>query len=163
MSVSINRLIESSSLLLTMTRISKRHLNREILLKLYRLFFEVLSRYQTRNEFFDIFDDILSPTEKIMLTKRVAIIYLLIKGVDYRDICETLKVSMSTVVSYAAVFYKRDSKVVATIRNMLKKEKVLDFLDDVFSGLFIQPGFKLGHWELYWNHKKRQQDRKVLS
>ncbi len=145
-----------------MTRISKKFLSERVLLKLYRLFFEVMTKYQNKDQFFEIFDDILSPTEKIMLTKRVAIIYLLIKGVDYRDICDVLKVSMSTVVTYAAIFYKRDSKVVATIRNMLKKEKALNFLDDIFCGLFIQPGVKIGHWQMYWDHKRRQQERKVL-
>ena len=145
-----------------MTRISKRLLSKNILLQLYRLFFEVTRRYRNSIEFFDILDDVLSPTEKIMLTKRVAIIYLLIKEVSYRDICEVLKVSMSTVVSYATVFKKKESKVVLIIKSMLKNEELVNFLEDIFAGLFIQPGLKIGHWQRYWNHKRRQQDRKIL-
>ena len=97
-----------------------------------------------------------------MLKKRVAIIYLLIKEVSYRDICEVLKVSMSTVVSYATVFKKKESKVVLIIKSMLKNEELVNFLEDIFAGLFIQPGLKIGHWQRYWNHKRRQQDRKIL-
>lgn len=107
-----------------MTRISKRVLKEEVLLKLYRLFFEVISQYNSQENFLNLIDDILSPTEKIMLTKRVAIIYLLIKGVGYRDISEVLKVSTGTVVLYAAKFYKKNSKLVEMLQKMLKKEKI---------------------------------------
>ena len=146
-----------------MTRISKRVLKEEVLLKLYRLFFEVISQYNNQENFLNLIDDILSPTEKIMLTKRVAIIYLLIKGVSYRDISEALKVSTGTVVLYAAKFYKKDSQLVGMIKKMLKKEKFFNFLEDIFAGLTIQPGVKIGDWQRYWDHKRGQQERKVLS
>ena len=90
-----------------MTRISKRILKERVLLKLYSLFFEIMSQYNNKENFLSLIEDILSPTEKIMITKRVAVIYLLIKGVDYRDISEVLKVSTGTVVLYAAKFYKK--------------------------------------------------------
>src|SRR3989344_8235017 len=137
-----------------MTRISKRVLKEEVLLKLYRLFFEVISQYNNQENFLNLIDDILSPTEKIMLTKRVAIIYLLIKGVSYRDISEALKVSTGTVVLYAAKFYKKDSQLVNMIQSMLKKEKFFNFLEDIFAGLTIQPGIKIGDWQRYWDHKR---------
>ncbi|NDK10381.1 hypothetical protein GW846_06430, partial [Candidatus Gracilibacteria bacterium] len=112
-----------------MTRISKKPVNEKLLSKIYKLFYEVFSRYEGQEDFFSIIDDILSPTEKIMLSKRLAMIYLLIKKVDYRDITETLKVSSATVTFYSSMFYKKDSKVVNIISNMLKKEKVLYYLD----------------------------------
>lgn len=121
-----------------------------------------MSQYNNKENFLSLIEDILSPTEKIMITKRVAIIYLLIKGVDYRDISEVLKVSTGTVVLYAAKFYKKDSKLVDMIQTMLKKEKFFNFLEDIFAGLTIQPGVKIGDWQRYWDHKRRQQEREIL-
>ncbi|OGK13937.1 hypothetical protein A3C98_01500 [Candidatus Roizmanbacteria bacterium RIFCSPHIGHO2_02_FULL_37_15] len=160
MNVLINQLI--GTFIINMTRISRRILKENLLLKLHSLFFEIMSQYSSKESFLELIDDILSPTEKIMLTKRVAIIYLLIKGVDYRDIANVLKVSTGTVVLYAAKFYKRDSKIVKMIKTMLKKEKFFNFLEDVFADLSIQPGLKIGDWQRYWNHKRRQQERKIL-
>ena len=59
-----------------------------------------------------------------MLAKRLAIIYLLIKRVDYRDIADTLKVSTATILFYATTFYKRNSRVVNIINKMLKKKRL---------------------------------------
>ena len=43
------------------------------------------------------FDAMLTPTERIMLSKRFAIIYMLAKGYSFSAIQETLRVSPSTV------------------------------------------------------------------
>jgi len=146
-----------------MTRISKKPVNEKLLSKIYKLFYEVFSRYEGQEDFFSIIDDILSPTEKIMLSKRLAMIYLLIKKVDYRDITETLKVSAATVTFYSSMFYKKDSKVVNIISNMLKKEKVLYYLDDFFADIMIHPGIHKGDWQSYWDHKRKQENRKILG
>lgn len=146
-----------------MTRISKKSVDEKLLTKIYKLFYEVFSRYEGQEDFLSIIDDILSPTEKIMLAKRLAIIYLLIKKVDHRDITDTLKVSSATVVFYSAMFYKKNSRVANIINNMLKKEKVLNFLDDFFADIMISPGIYKGHWQSYWDHKRKQEDRKILG
>ncbi|MBI4226527.1 hypothetical protein HY612_05445, partial [Candidatus Roizmanbacteria bacterium] len=87
----------------------------------------------------------------------------LIKGLDYRTIADTLKVSPATVVTYGLLFHKRQTKLVEIIKNMLLKEKALGFLEDLFAELFIQPGLKIGHHQLKWEHKKRKREREVLG
>ena len=146
-----------------MARISKKLIDEKILIKIYRLFYEVFSRYESQEDFLLILEDILSPTEKIMIAKRIGIIYLLIKKVDYRDISAVLKVSSATVVFYATTFYKRNSRVVNLINNMLKKEKALNFLDDLFADLMIHPGVYSGHWQMHWDHKRKQEEQKILG
>lgn len=145
-----------------MPRVSKIPVSDELLSKTYKLFYEVFSRNKGQDDFLLIIDDILSSSEKIMLSKRLAIIYLLIKGVDYRDIMNTLKVSSATVVYYTSTFLKRSSKIRSIIENMLKKEKVLNFLDDFFADIMIHPGVYKGHWQMYWDHKRKQENRKIL-
>jgi len=146
-----------------MARISKKHVSEKLLSKIYKLFYEVFSRYENQEDFLLIMDDILSPTEKIMLAKRLAIIYLLIKKVDYRDIADTLKVSTATILFYATTFYKRNSRIVNIINKMLKNERALNFLDDFFASFMIRPGVYIGHWKLYRNHQRKQEDRKILA
>jgi len=145
-----------------MVRNSKHPLSEEVLLKMYRLFFEIFSRFDNQENFLNLITDIFTPAEKIMVAKRVGIIYLLIKKVDYRDIAEVLKVSTSTITHYAYLFNNKNSKVVEIIKNQLIKENVLNFLDDFFADLFIQPGIKIGHWQSYWDHKRKQETRKIL-
>lgn len=146
-----------------MPRVSKTPVSKELLAKTFRLFYEVFSSNSDQDDFLLMIDDLLSPSEKIMLSKRLAIIYLLIKGVDYRDIMKTLKVSSSTVVFYASTFLKRSSKVRNIIESMLKKEKVLNFLDDFFADIMIHPGIYKGDWQMYWDHKRKQENRKILA
>ena len=145
-----------------MTRISKKYIKEEIISKLYRLFFEIFSRTDGQQSFLLLIDDILSPSEKIMIAKRFGIIYLLIKGVDFRSIADTLKVSTATVLFYS--FTYKDKKVQTTkiIEQMLKKEKVLNFLEDLFADLTIHPGVYIGHHQLKWEHEKRKESRKIL-
>lgn len=145
-----------------MPRVSKRPVSEKLLSKTYRLFYEVFSRNNGQDDFLLIIDDLFSSSEKIMLSKRLAIIYLLIKGVDYRDIMNTLKVSSATVVYYSSTFLKRSSKIRSIIENMLKKEKVLNFLDDFFADIMIHPGIYKDHWQMYWDHKRKQENRKIL-
>ena len=143
-----------------MVRISRYKLKEEILLKIYRLFFEIIAHSNSQVAFLDVINDIFSPTEKIMIAKRIAIVYLLIKKIEQRDIATTLKVSTGTVSKFAILFNNKETKTVKLIEKMLLKEKVLNFLEDTFADLFIQPGIKIGHWDSYWKHERAKQKRK---
>ncbi len=146
-----------------MTRVSKKYINKKIILKLYRLFFEVFSRSDDQQSFLSLIDDILSPTEKVMIAKRLGMIYLLIKGVDYRTIADTLKVSTSTVLFYSVVYKEKKVQTTKLIKQMIEKEKVLNFLEDLFVDLTIHPGIYIGHHQLNWEHEKRKKERKTLA
>lgn len=143
-----------------MPRISKYKINDKVLLKIYQLFFRVISKLDNQELFFTITDEILSPTEKIMLAKRIAIIYLLIKKLDQRDIVTLLKVSKSTVSIYAYLFFKQKSKTVEILTNMINKEKILGFLEDLIHDFLVNPGVYIGHRKLQWMHEKRKYCRK---
>jgi uncharacterized protein YerC len=78
-------------------RISRRRLSKKVLIKIYQLFFKVISRFDDQKGFYEILDDIFYPTEKIMIAKRVAIIYLILKNIPQDRIAEVLKVSTGTV------------------------------------------------------------------
>ena len=62
-----------------------------------------------------------------MLIKRIAVMYLLLKDINYLTICEVLKVSNGTVSKYKLLM--EDSKgIVPVLNKMIKIEKVWLFL-----------------------------------
>ncbi len=65
------------------------------------------------------FDDLLTPTERIMFSKRLAVIYMLTKGYTFGAIQETLRVSPSTVARVWSLIEK--GKYTAVIRRLQKQ------------------------------------------
>lgn len=145
-----------------MVRISKKRLPEEYYLRINQLFFEIVARATTKTDFYSIIDDLLSPTEKIMIGKRIGLIYLLIKGIDQRTIAHTLNLSTCTVAKFSLLFHNKETSITKLINRMIVKEKVLGFLDDLFSEIFTQPGIYKGHYQRQWEHKLRKEKRELL-
>jgi len=146
-----------------MVHLSRFPVDNKKLVKVFNLLFEIINHTNGQNEFFILIKDIISPSEQIMIAKRIAIIYLLMKRVNSGDIAEYLKVSRSTISKFSLLFYEKDTVLITTIKQLLKKENISNFFDDLFSDLFIQPGIKIGHWQQHWEHKKRQINREMLD
>lgn len=146
-----------------MVHLSKKLVNKNKLVKLYRILFEITNVADDEDEYIELIKDIISPSEQIMIAKRIAIIYLLIKGLEQVVIAEYLGVSRSTVAKFCLLFYEKESKLIKVIKSLLGKEKITHFLEDLFADIFIQPGIKIGHWESYWQHKRRQEERKMID
>ena len=108
-----------------MVYISKKKLPNDILEKIFRLFLEVISRSSNSGEFLDLANEIFSPSEKIMMAKRVTIIYLLVKGVEQATIADVLKVSTATVAKFALLNLKQESRLVELMKSIIKKEKAI--------------------------------------
>ena len=144
-------------------RISRRRLSKKVLIKIYQLFFKVISRFDDQKGFYGILDDIFYPTEKIMIAKRVAIIYLILKNIPQDRIAEVLKVSTGTVSRFSILIHKKKTKMINLLRQMIKKEKVINFFEDTLADFFIQPGLQKGYWHLYWEQKRRQRKRETYG
>jgi len=132
-------------------------------MKLYKLLFEITNFAGDEDEFIDLIKEIISPSEQIMIAKRIAIIYLLTKNLEQTAISEYLNVSRATVAKFCLLFYEKESKIINVIKSLLSKEKITHFLEDLFADIFIQPGLKIGHWQMHWQHKKRQEERKMID
>ena len=144
-----------------MARISRIPLKNEILEKVFELFFEVVGKKSNIKEFKTTVFEILSPVERIMIAKRVAIVYLLLKGIDQRNIAKVLKVSTDTVSKFALLMEKSDG-VVPSFQKILTNDKILDFLDKMFDALF-PPGTYGTNWKTAWERRKRISYRKTYG
>jgi len=63
-----------------MVRNSRFLLQKDLLDKLFNLFFEVMGKKSSKEEFMKVVFDLLSPAERIMVAKRVAIILISVKN-----------------------------------------------------------------------------------
>lgn len=141
-----------------MARISKARLTQKVLTKLFDLFFEVVGKKFDKEEFQKIIRDLLSPVERVMIAKRIAIIYLLLKEIDYRVIGDVLKVSSATISRYNLLMEKSDG-LVPSFKNILRNDKILLLIDEFFDALF-PPGTYGKNWKAAWQRKFEIQRKK---
>lgn len=103
-----------------MTHISKKKLSVDQLDKLYSEFLEVIQTSLRKNLGKEILNEVLTPTEKVMITKRFTLVALLIKEVPIMEISRILSMSPATVekIKLKLEFGKLD-----TTRKILKQKK----------------------------------------
>src|SRR3989338_9528747 len=75
--------------------------------------------------------DLLTPTEKIMLAKRLAIAVLLAKDYDYRQINQVLKVSFTTILAVMKQQVIDGRGYRKAVDKILHKENLEEFFADL--------------------------------
>lgn len=80
-----------------MTQVSRYPIPKEVYGRIFEIFVKTISSLGDKKQIADFFVDFLTPTERIMLAKRLAIAFLLMKKYDYKMIARTLRVSSSTI------------------------------------------------------------------
>jgi len=86
-----------------MSQVSKRFLAKDIELKLYQTLWESLAKLKSQNEIQAFLADLLSPVERTMVAKRLAIAVFLEKGYSYNSIKNILKVSATTIAKISLI------------------------------------------------------------
>lgn len=124
-----------------MSQVSRRFLDKRLESYLYGNFIRTIANLKDSKEIDDFIGDLLSPIEKTMLIKRLAIALMLTKGYTYEQIDDTLKVSSPTIknISFALKFGKKNgySKVIKEIINSQMKEEFFDKIEELL--LSISP------------------------
>jgi len=115
-----------------MTMVSKYPLNQQVKERIFEIFLNTLAGLKTQNEVNNFLEQFLSPTEKVMLAKRLSIAVLLVKKYDIRSISKILKVSTKTVAGINIWIKHNKGGLYNTIQNMLEKEVNQKFWDDLF-------------------------------
>src|SRR3989339_311368 len=83
-----------------MAQISKRYIDQTMMSRINELLFDLLLTLSDKKEVNEVLNELLTSTEKIMIAKRVACFYLLIKKVPIREIEDTLKISTCTITYF---------------------------------------------------------------
>jgi uncharacterized protein YerC len=117
-----------------MSQVSTHFMSPKISSKVYEVFIDSIKNSRSKSEVISFLDDLLSPTEKTMLAKRVAIAYLLLEDkYTYREISKILKISLGTIAKVHATFALKGEgyrKIVGNlVTNKTIKNLISEFLD----------------------------------
>lgn len=121
-----------------MSKVSRRILDKELENIIFEVFLKTIVDIKTTTDAKNFIEDILSPTERIMLIKRLAIAVLLTKGETYEYIDHTLKVSRATIMT-VSLWLKHGKggygKVVDKILKAQSKEKLIGNIEEILMKL----------------------------
>ena len=140
-----------------MTQVSRYKLSPDMLDKLFTMFFHTIGKRGNRREFESIVNGLFTKTEKIVITKRIAVIYLLIKQIKSDDICKTIKASKSTVSKYSILLHNKTG-LVLFLEKFIRNEKIGGFFEDLIIELFQPPAG--GSWRAALKAKYEKRIRK---
>jgi len=114
-----------------MAQVSKRFLHKKVEERILDLFWTSLSSLSTKQKVALFLNDLLTQTEKIMLSKRLAIAFMLMKGHGYPTINDRLKVSDPTIWNVKTGLSLRGKGYKMAIEQIMNKEKWEKFWQDL--------------------------------
>jgi uncharacterized protein YerC len=144
-----------------MSQISHLYLDKKVESRVYEVFVECIANASTSESVNRLVADLLSPTERLMLAKRLSIALLLIKKYDQRTISKWLKVSLGTVSKVSLVLQKGNGGYNQIIHTVLRKEELQELIRKVDDALAqILPPLSR-NWKSYrrrrWEEKMNDQ------
>lgn len=107
-----------------MPQVSKRVLDKNIEKKIKENFLEALASLRDKKLAYRFIYDFLTPTERIMLAKRLAMALMIYKGYPHRQISEALKVSTATISSIV-IWMKYEGEGYREILNKLSRKETI--------------------------------------
>lgn len=141
-----------------MPQVSKYPISSDVEQRIYEVFTKTISKLSRPSQINKFFEAFLSPVERIMLAKRLAIALLLLKGYKYLEIRKVLRVSPPTISDVSMNLKYMNPEFRSVIESIIKKEKLEEFwnhIGDIISDK-IPPGGT--NWSL-WRFKKEQEKK----
>lgn len=140
-----------------MTQISRFPLQKEVEKRVYEILMESVAAARSEETVKKLIDDLLSPTERLMIAKRLSIALLLIKKYDQRTISNWLKASLGTVSKVSVILQNGCGGYALVLESILKDEKlrgIAERIDDTLANLFPPANRNWTHWR-----RERWQDK----
>lgn len=122
-----------------MTQVSKYPISKEIADRIFEIFLKSLVKIHDQQQADQFISDLLTPTEKIMLAKRLAIALLLHKNYDYRTIQKLIKVSTATIASVNMVVKYGSKGYLNLVNKIIKEEKLFRMIEDAAAKILSFP------------------------
>lgn len=143
-----------------MPQVSTRPIPLEVENTIYDLLIRAIERLSKKYDIVPFLSDILYPTERVMVAKRLSIAYLLLRGdYDHREIARLLRVSTNTVARVNLVLKTQGKGYRIIIEKFLKEQALKIVLNELIEGLTPLPP-KGANWG-EWNKKRRERKNKL--
>ena len=141
-----------------MAQISKKRISKDVSEKIWNLFLDTFSDLQNTQEVSDFLGDFLTPTEVVMVVKRIAVVIMLARGYQAESIKDILKVSNSVIASSRARMGMMSENTKKKIDKILLKRKIKDFFTKVELVLGVVPPKGRD-----WTDWRKQRRKKEMS
>lgn len=141
-----------------MVRMSKYSVKAVVIDKISELMFEVLGKANNKQKFINSVNEVLSPVERLMVGKRLLIMYLVFIGISYDVICGAVKVSRATVSKFVYIL-DRSVAIKNAFLSIAAKDRVHKTINELMSSVF-EPGLSMGSWKNSSQFKRRIQEQK---
>lgn len=118
-----------------MTKVSRFPLRRDVWERIFGLFVETTAGLKDKRLLASFIDDLYSPTEKIMLAKRLAAAVLLAKGHSYTEVGRVLKISSPTIAKISLKIKYTEGGLKPIVEKILSKQASQIFwkeIEDMF-------------------------------
>jgi len=119
-----------------MPHVSQKQINQKVLQKLYDLLFSsITNKHVTHKQQRLAFSELFTPTEKIMLGKRLLAIHMLSQGISPYKVGKVLQLSHTTTMKLQVRY--EDGKVsnIKKMCNILQKGPFIHYLENLFKPL----------------------------
>ena len=141
-----------------MSQVSKNQLNNKIYEKIFSLFPQYLHKMSVAGKQTILIDTFFTRTEKIVMAKRIAIAFMLVRGYSYRAISAKIKVSTSTVLKIADSIHINGDLVVKELDSIASSDAFTAFLNTIGYNLSKLLPPKGGNWSA-WRGRIEQDKR----
>lgn len=142
-----------------MTQVSRRPLDSNTQKRIYEIFVDVITEVQTSKDVTALLNDFFTPTERVMLPKRLCIAFLLLKGYDHRTIASYLKVSFTTINRVSTTLKVGGEGYTLVLDRLRKREQFETVLKEIEEGVVSMLASIRGPSRL-WQHLEREQRRR---
>lgn len=145
-----------------MTKVSKYLIKAEVEKRMFEVFWKSIADLKSPVEVEEFFNELLFPTERVMLAKRLAISLLLTKKYTYTDIIDILKASPVTIGIVARWLKKEGRAFQKAINRILQQEKQEEFWDNLerFVSELIPPAKGTNWKEVRGQQYQKLRDRR---
>ncbi|MBI2442709.1 MAG: hypothetical protein HYV40_02230 [Candidatus Levybacteria bacterium] len=144
-----------------MSQVSKYPVNKEVEERISQLFQSAITKLHSTKDVEEFLNDFLSPVEKVVLAKRLAIALLLSKGYGYSSIQDILKVTYPTIASVSVTLKyggKGYKKLLSVILQDEKSDAFWGKFEDILTSL--PPGRGDTVYSLQDRFEKKQSRRR---
>ncbi|MEK7188346.1 MAG: Trp family transcriptional regulator [Patescibacteria group bacterium] len=147
-----------------MPQVSQYPISKDVYQRVFDVFLRTIAGLRTKKEVSNFFEEFLTPTERIMFAKRLAIGLLLAKKYDYRGISKILRVS-TTTVSSISILYRYGADFRKVIDNIVSDEAMEEFwlgLGEKMADILSTGGKGSGGWFYLKQQLRRRRFKKAF-
>ena len=138
-----------------MTKVSRLPLREDVWQRVFELFLKTTISIKDKKKLQGFINDLYSPTEKIMLAKRLACAVMIAKGNDYESIRRTLRISPPTIAKMSMLVKYKGQGLIPIIEEILRKDSFRILWREI-SGLIDVPR-KGANWSTVGKRKHKRE------